>query len=381
MEGRVEKLLVRRGQSVEEGEVIAELRTKTLDFELLGAKAELSFRGHELEELIVTKPREIEQARSRMAASKALKEFTEFREKRARELVLSRAISEDELQDRLSAAEAAAQRYIESQAAYELATSGKWDEQIEQMKARIAVQDYVIKRLEDDIDQHTIRPPFTGYVTEEHTEVGQWLAKGDPVVEMIDLQHVEVDVSVLETYVSQLRKDETTAWVEVPALGSRRYSGRVVAIVNQADERSRSFPVKVRIDENQSDEGTLKPGMFARVTFNSGDGQRGLMIPKDALVPERDSPIVWVVESGESAKLGTVRLVSVELGEADGDMIEVRGALRPGELVVVEGNERIDPTSTVQVISVREARKKQATREPAKSSADNAGKQQEAPAR
>jgi RND family efflux transporter MFP subunit len=353
VEGVVEELYVRRGDHVEEKQPLAQLRTVSLEIQKAGAQAELTLRRHELDELTKTAPKEIEQAEARMLASKALKEFTEARAKRTQDLLLDNAVSRDELQDNLSAAEAAAQRYLETKAAYELANSGKWDEQIAQASAKVAIQEEVIRGLEDDIAEHTIVAPFEGYVTEKRTEVGQWLAKGDPVVDVIDLQHVEVEVPVLENYVVQLREGATSARVEFSAFPGKSFPATVVAVIRQADDRSRSFPVKVRLLEDpESDDAEMPmPGMFARVTLPVGNREAALLVHKDALDLGEDSTIVWVVQpdrkAGSSNKQGTVRPVPVELGIADGEMIEVRGPLKPGELVIVEGNERVNPTVPV----------------------------------
>jgi RND family efflux transporter MFP subunit len=354
VEGRVEKLLVRRGDFVAEGQQLARLRTRTLEIELAGAEAELRLREHELAELEKTAPREIEQAKRRLLASEALKEFTSDRADRTKQLYDDKAVSEDELDDRLSAAEVAEQTYRENEAAYDLATSGKWDDQIDQAKARVEIQRQVIERLRDDIDQHTITAPFDGFVTEKHTEIGQWLAKGGPVIEIIDCASVDVEVPVLESYVSQLREDKTPARIEVPALSGKSFQGTVVAVVPHADDRSRSFPVKVRIrpDPKEPDGVMPRPGMFARVTLPVGNRESALLVPKDALVLDRDATLVWAVTPDRKSKLsgqGTVRPVPVELGVADGEMIEVRGPLRERELVIVEGNERVNPAAPVRM--------------------------------
>ena len=353
---------------------LARLRTEALEIDLAGAESELKVREHELKELEASMPKEIEQATSRKEAAEALKDFTQSRLDRTLELRRQNAVSDDELEERQSAALAAASVYLERLAAWELAESGLWDQKIKQAEARRDAQQEAVNRLKDDIRQHEIYAPFDGYVTKEYTEVGQWIAKGDPVAEVVELDRVYVAVPVLEGSVSQLRAPRagdpgTLVDVEIGALPGRKFTGEVVAVVPKADLQSRSFPVQVRLANpaNPADPNDLllKPGMFARVTLPV-DKRSMLLIPKDALVFEEDSDKVWVAEpagaDGAAQTANVVRLsietgISVELAEEKEvqSWIEVRGPLgpdgalplRPGQLVVWEGNERLRPGQKV----------------------------------
>lgn len=360
LEGRVLEFLVNEGDYVTRGQPLARLRTTTLEIELAAAKAELGLRGQELAELELSAPKEIEQAEARMLAAKALMEFAQQRLKRSQQLAqgVPPAIAEDELQQQISAAAAADEVYREKKAAWELAKSGLWDRKIGQAKARVTVQEETIRRLEDDIHEHTVVAPFDGYVTREHTEVGEWITRGGPVAEVVELSSVDVEVPVPERYVSDLRIG-TPARVEIDALPGTSRSGKVALIVPEAGIRSRSFPVKVRLKNEPEDCGLgqsgvmLKPGMFGRVTLPVGRIDAALLVPKDALVLGVARPIVWAVETGTTSAVpskGRVRMVPVELGVAYDEMIEVRGALEAGQWVVVEGNERINPSQPVTVV-------------------------------
>jgi multidrug efflux pump subunit AcrA (membrane-fusion protein) len=95
----------------------------------------------------------------------------------------------------------------------------------------------------------------------------------------------------------------------------------------------------------------LKAGMFARVTLPVGRGQRGLLLPRDALVLGGQGRLVYAFDPDPAAPdRGKVRPVPVEVGAADGNLVEVRGDLRPGQQVVTEGNERLRPGQDVQLL-------------------------------
>jgi multidrug efflux pump subunit AcrA (membrane-fusion protein) len=131
-------------------------------------------------------------------------------------------------------------------------------------------------------------------------------------------------------------------------------TGRVAAVVPQADVRSRTFPVKVRVENkiSESSEPLLKAGMFARVTLATGAKTRAILVPKDALVLGGPQPMIWLIDpssvsTAEGGRMqGGAVAVSVRLGVADGELIQVEGAIPEGNLVVFKGNERIIPSRT-----------------------------------
>ena len=349
VEGRVLEFFVNEGDFVERGKPLAQVRTKSLEIEIAGAKAELAFRQQELEELETgTRPEEIEQARARMLSAKAQMTYAQAKLKRTRDLFERRISSDDQLDDALAAAEKAIQAHAEAKIAHDLAVAGPRKEKIAQSAARVQVQEEEIARLEDRLDKHTIVAPFDGYVIAEHTEEGEWIKQGDPVTDMVDLSRVDVELPVLENYLSHLEVG-MAARVEVAALPDELLTGTVALIVPQADLRSRSFPIKVRL-ENRVAGGTakLKPGMFARVVLPVGKKETALLAPKDAVVLGGPAPMVYVIDPTKGGRgVGKARSVNVTLGVAVENLIQVHGDLQIGDLVVVAGNERLRPGQEV----------------------------------
>ncbi len=92
----------------------------------------------------------------------------------------------------------------------------------------------------------------------------------------------------------------------------------------------------------------LKAGMYARVEMPVGEKQNAMMIPKNALVLGGAQPAVYVVD--KDGKSGAVRPVPIQVGVALPNMIQAKGQLKPGELVVVEGNERLRPGQSVVIV-------------------------------
>jgi RND family efflux transporter MFP subunit len=374
VEGRVVRFLVREGDEVEEGQTLAQLRLTALEIELAGAKASLALLEEQLEDLKVSQPQEIKQAEARMRAAKAQYEYANRQLQRGKGLVATAAITTEQLEEMVSLADSASSVLSERTSAYELANSIAPVKEAQAL-SRIEVQKETIRGLEDTISEHSITAPFKGYVTKEHTEVGQWIDKGGPVVELIELENVEVEVSVLESYVSELRqkteRQEGTKTVDMSleALPGESFEGEIVSVVPRADTQSRTFPVKIRVQNRVPEEGgtpLLKPGMFARVTLPVRTVPQAIMVPKDALVLEKsdalaqNQPTVWVVvpaeeRSGNGGRRVRPVKVTVAYDVSQGNMVQVTGPvgpdgslpLRAGDLVITEGNERVNPNMTV----------------------------------
>lgn len=353
VDGRVIEFPLNEGDRVASGQMLAQLLTDTIQLEVTAAEADLELRRQQLAELENgSRPEEIAQAKARMAAAEARARFADARRIRADNLFRQgQAMSEEQRDEMVSLAVEAEQAYIEATAAYQLIVEGPRKEQIAQARAMVAMQEATVNRLRDQLQKHTIVSRFDGYVTAELTEVGQWLKQGDPVAEVAALDEVEVTAQVVEQFVPHLRVGANVS-VQIPALPGSPLEGQVSAIVPQADVQARTFPVKVRVKNQLADDGPLvKSGMYARVTLPTGERQMAKLVSKDALVLGGQQPLIYVVDVvAANAKQGKVRPVPVQLGEADGSMIQIRGdRLQSGQLVVVQGNERLRPGQDVLV--------------------------------
>ena len=342
--GRVEEYLIDYGQSVTAGQPVAILRRQIIQAELDAAKGDLAMRVAELDELEKSLPDEIEQARAKVDEAQSLLDYRRIRADRSKALG-AREAKEILEEDTALAAQAAA-GLRDAQAALRILTTGAREQKTLQAKARVDVQTAQVQRLTDEFDRHTMVAPFDGFVSAEHTEVGQWLKQGDPVAEIVELRSVDVEIAVLEDYISGL--DTTVVGqVEVSALPGQTFPGQVAMINPQADARARTFPVKVRV-ENQFAAGQplIRAGMFARVSLPLGKPVTRTLVPKDAVVLGGQTPVVYVA-TGTPAK-SAVKPVPVKLGLASGTWIAVSGEIQPGELVIVEGNERVQPGMAIR---------------------------------
>jgi HlyD family secretion protein len=366
VDGRVVEFPLNEGDRVDKGQTLAQLMTDTIQLELRGAEAELEFRRSQYAELKNgSRPEEIEQVRARMAAADVKQQFLQSRRIRTETIHKSSSVvSKDELEEAIATAAEAVEDYRQAKAIYDLAVRGPRIERIAQAMAQVAIQEAVVARLRDQLGKHSISARFAGYLVAEHTEVGQWVNRGDTVAEVAELDEVEIVAQVAERSVPFVKPGQRVR-VEVPALPDRLFAGIVSSSVPQADVRARTFPVKIRLRNEISDLGPLlKAGMFARITLPVGPKINALLVPKDAIVLGGPTPVVYVIEAGSDGQHGTVAAERVELGVAQDSLIQITGAVGVGQLAVVMGNERLHPGQTVEIVR---AAKPDATSQPASS--------------
>jgi RND family efflux transporter MFP subunit len=289
IDGRVVAFMVNDGDFVEAGTVLARLRDSLLRIELQGAKAN-------------------------KAEAEALLQKARAELKRSTELLATEAIADKKYTDDLA--------------------------EVQSLEARMRRLQAEIESLEDSISRKTIRAPFAGFVTREHTQHGEWVDTGGPIVTLADLSNIEVVVDVPERYVPHLVLGESTS-VQVDALNPENFTGIIDAIIPVGDSVARTFPVKVSV---ANPDFSIKGGMLCRVNLAIGKPSSVLAVPKDAVVNMGQKHLLYVVRDGMAQP------VPVQLGNASTHMIEVRGQVQAGMQVVTRGNERLRPGQPVQII-------------------------------
>ncbi len=210
-------------------------------------------------------------------------------------------------------------------------------------QSRVANLQAEIDQARDDLARSHIPAPYTGVVVREHTDEGEWIARGDPVLELVDLEQPQVVVEAPEQYFADLRLGGEAA-VTFDALPGLQLHGVVDAVIPQADVRARTVPVKIGFDNRDH---RVAIGMLATVALPLGEATDSVVVPKDALVRQGEEILVYRITGGE-----TVEQVPVTTGTAAGEWIEVYGGVGAGDRIITRGNERLRPGLQVTATEV-----------------------------
>ncbi|MFM7026355.1 MAG: efflux RND transporter periplasmic adaptor subunit [Limnohabitans sp.] len=167
----------------------------------------------------------------------------------------------------------------------------------------------------------------SGVVIERKVSNGQVAQPGDPLFTVADLSRVWVVGDLPEQTARTVQVGQRVD-IEVPALGGRQLSGKIVQVGDTVSPETRTVPFRTLVDNSGRD---LKPQMLTTMRIR-GESLRALVVPADAVVRENDRDHVFV-RTGEHL----FRLTPVELGGAVGMYRPLLGGLPQGAEIVVEG--------------------------------------------
>ena len=210
------------------------------------------------------------------------------------------------------------------------------EQQITQMKNTLDLQTEVVENLRKN---STIKSPISGVVTARNFENGDLFASM-PILHIMQIDKLKVMANVSEQYFTCVKVGDKVA-IEVDIYPGQQFEGQVSRINPALDSRTRTFGVEITIN-NKSME--LRPGMYARATFNMGQRQ-SVMVPDKAVQKQAGSSerFVYVIKDG----VADYRFVTD--GRRVGDMIEVLEGLEAGEVVATTSFARLMNGAAVEV--------------------------------
>ncbi len=178
-----------------------------------------------------------------------------------------------------------------------------------------------------------ITVPFDGVVTERLVHPGALVGPGSDtaLLTVQQISRLRLVVSVPEEYSGDISAGAKVTF-HVSAFPGKAFTGAVARSAHALDRSSRTLPVE--LDVANSD-GALAPGMYPRVSWPVRSSGAALLVPKTAVVTTTER--TFVIRD----RNGAAEWVDVAKGAADGDLIEIRGDLHPGDKVVSRATDEI----------------------------------------
>lgn len=208
--------------------------------------------------------------------------------------------------------------------------------------SRYAVQQAELALAQVQLDKTAIRAPFDGIAGLKTISVGDYVSPGSELLNVEAVNSLSVDFSIPEQNIAGLELGMPVS-LRFDAFSGQVRTGQLTAISPAVDAAARTIRLRALVD-NQ--DGTLRPGLFARVTLQLG-AEQALMVPETALAPASQQQFIYIVNDGKVSRR------EVTIGVRRDAWVQVRGDnLRAGDAVVVSGLQKISDGSPVDVQQV-----------------------------
>jgi RND family efflux transporter MFP subunit len=210
--------------------------------------------------------------------------------------------------------------------------------QVEALKSSGAAAEAALRAVTELEAYLEIDAPFDGVITERNVHPGSLVSQSSgPMLRIEQISRLRLTVPVPEAYVAAIMKG-TKVDFRVSAFPDQTFQGVIARPAHSLDMKTRSMQVELDVTNTKL---TLAPGMFAEVQWPVSRTQASLFVPRTAVVRTSERQFVVRVRNG------VAEWVDVRRGEVNGDVIEVFGDLREGDVVVRRGNDEIRPGTKI----------------------------------
>jgi membrane fusion protein (multidrug efflux system) len=207
---------------------------------------------------------------------------------------------------------------------------------------------------ETDYNYSLITAPFSGTIGFSQVKPGTYVVPGQTLLNTISTDDpVGVDFYINEKSISgfldikrrEISKADSTFRILLPDNSEYQYNGRLSVIDRAVDRQTGT--IKVRL-EFPNQEGNLRPGMDCKVKVLNGSSGSQVVIPFKAVIEQMSEYFVYTIKNDTAKQVKVVPALNL------GEYIAVKGGIKPGDEIVLEGLQKIHNGSAV-VISGKSA--------------------------
>jgi RND family efflux transporter MFP subunit len=183
--------------------------------------------------------------------------------------------------------------------------------------------------------------PISGVITERNYYNGDMYSGQKPVLVVMNINPVKIMINVSESNYSKIKLGMPID-VKFDIFQGAKFQGKVSLIYPTIDDKSRTFPVEIRLNNNNN---KIRPGMFSRVTIEFGKVKR-IMVPDQSIIKQSGSGARFVYVYNE----GKVKYKPVEIGRRFDSDYEIISGVTVGDQIVVAGQSKLVDGASAKVI-------------------------------
>lgn len=286
--GRIEQVLVKQGQLVQAGQVLAKLES-----------VELANAVRTAEQAV---------AKAQIAYELEVNDYERYKTLYAQHAIAKQSL--DSYDAKLRTAQAELASAIASQSSAE--------------------QQY---------EYGNITAPVDGVVANVTATVGQVVASGTSLMSVQDISEVYAIVNIEQKDLGKVTIGQK-AEVTVDTYENKVFPGILDTINPEAGSANRMFSTKIKIDNAG---GLLKTGMFIKTQLSTGAAVQVLTVPQSAVIQKQGLYYTFTAETNKAVRH------QIEIGDVIGDTIQIKTGLEPGAKVITSNVNKLKNGDLIRI--------------------------------
>ncbi len=330
--GTIEKMLVRVGDVVTQGQLVARIDSREIQSQVAEARAKLQTDEAALQRVRQVDPLLIDEARAELALSRAQAEYLRNNSRRIQTLAAEGVVSQDELENALQQAEVEARRQASRQAALQR-QQREFEQNLRQAELAVQATKANLDALSVRLSYTSIHSPIDGVVSQVTAQEGETIVAGLQVANLItvlDTSRLEMWIYVDETDIGQVQTGQLAEF-RVDAYPDKVFRGTIQTVYPEPEIRENIVYYKALVAVPKAVASWLRPEMTTQVQIVVAEKDKVLRLPNAALKWVDGRQVVYLVKPD-----GQVREVLPKLGLTGLLESEVLEGLKQGEKVATQ---------------------------------------------
>ncbi|NLV81702.1 MAG: efflux RND transporter periplasmic adaptor subunit [Synergistaceae bacterium] len=303
--GRLDKLHVKRGDSVKTGQILATLEHTQQNAQIEAAVANLA-----------SSVADAERAKAEMMNAKTnLDRY---------ERLVKEGFSTQQQYDSI------ATTYFSAKANYNASLAKQRQLSSELNRTRSTRGDYIITS------------PLNGIVLNDYSLApGAMISPSTPVMDIADLTQLKATLKIPESKIFIVQEGMFVT-LTFDALPKKEFKAKVTKIDQYVDPDTRTSNVEIALN-NKDTEMILRPGMFGQASIIEEEKKNAIVVPESAIHERENDFYVWVVINDKAV------LRTVKTGIKQNSDVQITEGLKPGEKVIIFGGNNLKNGDSVKI--------------------------------
>ncbi len=329
-QGKLVKVMVKEGDYVKQGQVLAKIDDEMLRIKLQAEEAALETQKAALQTAMNAQSSAqngVETAQTMLNKSK--KDLERFEN-----LLKENATTDIAVQNAKIGVTQAENGLNQAQMAVKQAIMG-----VEQARFGIKQAETQIASTNKMIEQTQLKAPVSGVLTSRMFDLGSMVGPGAPLGMVTDVSTLKLTVMIPEADILKFSEGQKVG-VKTDIYSDKTFGG-TVSLISVKSDNAHSYKMEIAVAN--SGDSPIKAGMYGRLTGETKGGVEGIFIPRNVLLGSIQEPKVFVVQGSKAV------LKPIVLGVSSGDWLEVKEGLTEGEQLVTSGQINLDNGSPVTI--------------------------------